>query len=373
MELSLNLYQSMAVAVAVFYIGAFLKSKVQVFRTYCIPSPVIGGILYAIINLILYSTGILVLTIDVSLKDVFMNIFFTSVGFTAGFGMLKKGGKSLVIFLIAVALLICVQDVVGALLCSVFGLDPLLGLALGSMPLTGGHGTSTAFAPILVEEYGISNALTVAVAAATYGLVAGNIIGNPLARRRIRKLGLSSADASSVNQEALLELKKNTEGGARLDVGRGTLALALLFVATGIGTLFSMLFELTKPGVLENVIIKAQHNCMSDQRVYSGKFIPIVHEYVLLVRKDAPLAVPLLMTYRVQSDIRDMPGPTWRDIVASVLETCRGSASLEEIYRQVEPHKRAQSQQWWKEKVRQTLQINPETFEHMGRGVWRLI
>lgn len=139
------------------------------------------------------------------------------------------------------------------------------------------------------------------------------------------------------------------------------------------GRLFSTLFELTKPGVLENVIIKAQHNCMSDQRVYSGKFIPIVHEYVLLVRKDAPLAVPLLMTYRVQSDIRDMPGPTWRDIVASVLETCRGSASLEEIYRQVEPHKRAQSQQWWKEKVRQTLQINPETFEHMGRGVWRLI
>ena len=79
---------------------------------------------------------------------------------------------------------------------------------------------------------------------------------------------------------------------------------------------------------------------MSDQRVYSGKFIPIVHEYVLLVRKDAPLAVPLLMTYRVQSDIRDMPGPTWRDIVAGVLEDCRGSASLEDIYRHVETHKR---------------------------------
>lgn len=62
------------------------------------------------------------------------------------------------------------------------------------------------------------------------------------------------------------------------------------------GRLFSMLFELTKPGVLENVIIKTQHNCMSDQRVYSGTFIPIVHEYVLLVRKDAPLAVSLMMT-----------------------------------------------------------------------------
>ena len=139
------------------------------------------------------------------------------------------------------------------------------------------------------------------------------------------------------------------------------------------GKLFSMLFELTKPGVLENVIIKTQHNCVSDKRVYSGSFIPIVHEYVLLVRKDAPLAVPLLMTYRVQGDMRDMPGATWRDIIAGVLESCSGSASLEEIYRLVGTHKRAQNNQWWKEKVRQTLQINPKTFEHTGRGTWRLL
>ena len=139
------------------------------------------------------------------------------------------------------------------------------------------------------------------------------------------------------------------------------------------GRLFSMLFELTKPGVLENVIIKTQHNCMSDQRVYSGRFIPIVHEYVLLLRKDAPLVVPMLMTYRITGDVRDMPGATWRDIIAGVLEECHGRASLEEIYQRVEGHKRAQSQQWWKEKVRQTLQINPQTFEHIGRGMWRLI
>ena len=113
---------------------------------------------------------------------------------------------------------------------------------------------------------------------------------------------------------------------------------------------------------------------MSDQRVYSGKFIPIVHEYVLLVRKDAPLAVPLLMTYRVQSDIRDMPGPTWRDIVASVLETCRGSASLEEIYRQVEPRTNGpRANSGGRRRCGRPCKINPETFEHMGRGVWRLI
>jgi len=242
MQLSLNLYQSMALAVAVFYFGTFLKSKVKIFQTYCIPSPVIGGILFAIVNLALYQSGTLNLEIDTTLQSVFMNVFFTSVGFTAGFGMLKKGGKSLIVFLIAVCMLICIQDIVGAFLCKMFGLDSLLGLALGSMPLTGGHGTSAAFAPLL-EARGITNATTVAVAAATYGLIAGNIIGNPLARRRIEKLHLSSSNAASVSQDAVKELKKNTSVSVELDAERGTLGLALLFVATGLGTLISMLFN----------------------------------------------------------------------------------------------------------------------------------
>lgn len=242
MALSLNLFQSMALAVAVFYFGAFLKSKIQVFRTYCIPSPVIGGILFAVANLALYQSGVLILTIDTSLQSVFMNIFFTSVGFTAGFGMLKKGGKALIIFLMAVGMLICLQNVVAALLCNVFHLEPLLGLALGSMPLTGGHGTSAAFAPKLAE-LGVTNAMTVSVAAATYGLVAGNIIGNPLARRRIETLHLSSKDAAAVSKEAVAELKKNAESAGELNAERGTLALALLFVAAGLGTLISMAFD----------------------------------------------------------------------------------------------------------------------------------
>lgn len=124
MSLSLNLYQSMALAVAIFYFGAFLKSKISVFRTYCIPSPVIGGIIYAIVNLILYQTGVLQLSVDTTLQSVFMNVFFTSVGFTAGFGMLKKGGKSLIVFLVAVCILIGIQDVAGAALCKVFVSSP---------------------------------------------------------------------------------------------------------------------------------------------------------------------------------------------------------------------------------------------------------
>ena len=138
------------------------------------------------------------------------------------------------------------------------------------------------------------------------------------------------------------------------------------------GRLLSMLFELTKPGTLENVVIKTQHNCVSDRRSYSGKFIPIVHEYVLLLRKDMPLTYPLLMTYRLQGDIRDMPGATWRDIIADAMESFHTPVALEQIYEAVGSYKRAQQQQYWKDKVRQTLQYHPNTFYSPSRGIWTL-
>ena len=136
------------------------------------------------------------------------------------------------------------------------------------------------------------------------------------------------------------------------------------------GKLYSMLFELIKPGTIENVIVKLQHNCFSDNTQYSGRFIPILHEYVLLVKKEAPLLYPILLTYNRDGDVRDMPGPTWRDIVAAVLEDLHGEVSLEQIYAKIEKHKRAQTQQYWREKVRQTLGAYPSLFYSPRRGVW---
>ena len=138
------------------------------------------------------------------------------------------------------------------------------------------------------------------------------------------------------------------------------------------GKLYSMIAEIVKPGTLENIIIKAQHNCFSDSVEYSGKFIPILHEYVMIVRKDNPMLIPVIMTKTSEMDIRDMPGATWRDVVAAVLEECSGAVSLKYLYEQIEPHKKAQANKWWKEKIRQTLQCNPEHFNHDGRGLWSL-
>ena len=128
------------------------------------------------------------------------------------------------------------------------------------------------------------------------------------------------------------------------------------------GKLYSMLAEIIKPGTLENIIIKAQHNCFSDNTQYSGSFIPILHEYVMIVRKDTPLLVPVIVAKEIKADIRDMSGATWRDVVAAVLEECTEAVTLTYLYEQIEPHKKAQNNKHWREKIRQTLQINPDHF-----------
>lgn len=138
------------------------------------------------------------------------------------------------------------------------------------------------------------------------------------------------------------------------------------------GKLYSMLAEISKPGTLENIIIKAQHNCFSDHVQYSGRFIPILHEYVMIVRKDTPLQIPVLASRRIASDIRDMQGATWRDVVASVLESCDGAVSLTYLYEQIEPHKKARANQHWREKIRQSLQMHSDYFVHTERGMWML-
>nr|WP_202622575.1 MULTISPECIES: hypothetical protein [unclassified Neglectibacter] len=138
------------------------------------------------------------------------------------------------------------------------------------------------------------------------------------------------------------------------------------------GRLYSMLSEIVKPGTLENIIIKAQHNCFSDKTRYSGSFIPILHEYVMIVRKDNALLCPVLFSEKKQVDIRDIPGATWRDVVAAVLEQCNEAVPLTYIYEQIESHQRAKTHKWWKEKIRQTLQYHPEHFLHVSRGLWSL-
>lgn len=135
------------------------------------------------------------------------------------------------------------------------------------------------------------------------------------------------------------------------------------------GRLYSMYADIVKPG-LESLVIKMQHNCVSDRRTYSGKFVPIVHEYLMICRKEGGLIIPVTVPVKKEYDIRDLHAATWKDVVYSILENNGGKMSLDELYSACGNHKKAEKNPNWKAKIRQTLQIYPSFFRNVERGVW---
>ena len=184
-NIKMDMIQTVGLAVIILILGRLLRKKIKFFETYCIPSPVVGGFLFAIINLILRETNLVIFEFDNTLQSFFMTLFFTSIGFNASWRLLKVGGRKVVIFLIMAVTLVVLQNVVAVGVGYLTGVDPLIALLTGSTAMTGGHGTAAAMAPI-VEELGHTGAKSVAIAAATFGLIAGSSLGGPLANRLIK-------------------------------------------------------------------------------------------------------------------------------------------------------------------------------------------
>lgn len=137
------------------------------------------------------------------------------------------------------------------------------------------------------------------------------------------------------------------------------------------GKLYSMIRELICPGTMENIIIKAQHNCWSDRQSYSGKFVPIIHEYLLVTRKDAGLVIPVSWGQSKEYDIRSFSDQSWRDLVYSVIQENGGRMSLQELYDALKDTAKAKANQHWQEKVRQTVQ-NIKHFVRLERATYAL-
>ena len=233
--IQLDMYQAAAVAALVLLLGRFLVRNLDLLRRYCIPEPVAGGVVFALAHLALRQAGNLEISFDSTLQTFFMVVFFCSVGFTACFRLLKKGGLQVLLFL-GIAVMMCVlQNGLGAFIASAFGLDPRLGLATGSIPMVGGHGTAASFGPLL-EKAGVSGASAVAIASATFGLVAGCVIGGPTAVSRIRQKNLHSFETATGSNEVVVD--KNEVTGA-IDSGRFLNAALCLALAIGAGTVVS--------------------------------------------------------------------------------------------------------------------------------------
>ena len=266
MEIQIDMYQTLALSVVVLMLGQFLKQKINFLEKFCIPSPVVGGLIFSVLTCILYSTGVVEFTFDDTLREVCMVFFFTSVGFQANLKVLKSGGKALAIFLGLVIALIFMQNLLAVGVSHLIGLDSLVGLCTGSIPMVGGHGTAGAFGPVL-EDFNVQGATTICTAAAIFGLVAGSLIGGPIGKRLIEKKHLLDTIVTE-DDSLLVEEEKKHERHSNMYAA----AVFQLILAVGLGTIISEL--LTKTGLTFPIYIGAMIVAAIVRNIgeYSGKF-----------------------------------------------------------------------------------------------------
>ncbi|MBC2850211.1 sodium/glutamate symporter [Cetobacterium sp. 8H] len=232
MTIELSTIQTIAMSVVVLYIGKVLNKNFKFLRENCIPESVTGGTAFSIITFIGYKTGMFNFIFEDSLRNLFMIAFFTTVGYSASLKLLKKAGMPVFMFLLASVGLAISQNVVGVGLAQILNLNPLIGLATGSMSTTGGPGTAGAFAPIL-ESYGAEGATVVAMATATYALIMGSLIAGPLANRLIKKHNL----LDKRDEKSLYE--SDDDKKQPLDPKNVSTASFQIIIAMGIGSLIS--------------------------------------------------------------------------------------------------------------------------------------
>ena len=265
LNIKMDMIQTVGLAVIILILGRLLRKKVKFFETYCIPSPVVGGFLFAIINLILRETNLVIFEFDNTLQSFFMTLFFTSIGFNASWRLLKVGGRKVVMFLIMAVTLVVLQNVVAVGVGYLTGVDPLVALLTGSTAMTGGHGTAAAMAPI-VEELGHTGAKSVAIAAATFGLIAGSSLGGPLANRLIKGKKLEVVAEKVENEKVRNDEFLFNNDVRKLDGENFAKAFFLILLSMFIGSYVSTFLNqfLNFPNYIGPMIVAAVLRNISD-------------------------------------------------------------------------------------------------------------
>ena len=256
-SIELDMIQTAGIGALALNVGMILTRRVAFLQKFCVPSPVSGGIIFSLATLLLYSCGGIEVSFDGTLKDVFMLAFFTSVGFQSDLKVIKQGGRLLVIMLTLLVVIIAMQNLMPMGITRFMGVDPLIGMAAGSIPMTGGHGTAGGFTSVL-EGMGLNGAGTIGMASATFGLIAGSMLGGPLAEKIIRtKLtheqmqpqdeeidpamaGIESDEASPAGREKRVSTNEQ-------EFQQYAKASYCILLVMGAGTLMSWL--LTKTGI----------------------------------------------------------------------------------------------------------------------------
>ena len=242
----LDMVQTLALASVVLFAGYGIRRRVGVLDRYNIPAPVVGGFIFAGVALALRLAGVLEFEFDATLQTPLMIGFFTTIGLGASLGLLKVGGPQVIVFWILASTVAVLQNGLGLGLATLMGIEPLLGLLAGSISMTGGHGTGAAFGKEIETLYGFQGAQTLALAAATFGLVSGGLIGGPIATTLVKRRGLEPAapgpppsdlkSAAADSLDAEIDTEPVGEAGTAYTLLK---TITIVLVAMWVGSLLS--------------------------------------------------------------------------------------------------------------------------------------
>jgi len=185
--------------IVVLFVGKRLNETIGFLRTFSIPEPVTGGLLFSILITLVYLVSGVEIQFNLAARDVLLVYFFTTIGINSSLKDLLSGGKPLVILLTITIAYMIIQNLTGIFIASLYGLPAPVGVVGGSVSLIGGHGTAIAWAPKIAENYGVSNAMEMGIASATFGLILASIMGGPIARFLITRHNLTPASTEELD------------------------------------------------------------------------------------------------------------------------------------------------------------------------------
>ncbi len=265
--LKLDMIQTLALAAVILFVGYGIRRRVGVLDRYNIPAPVVGGFLFATVATVLRLQGVVAVDFDTTLQVPLMIAFFTTIGLGASLALLKIGGPQVLLFWGLASLLAVLQDGMGVLIAKALGVSPFLGLIAGSITMTGGHGTGAAFGKLLQDQYAFPGGVTLAMAAATFGLVSGGLIGGPVATRLMRRHSPphapapgSAAATAAAAEAASLDAEIDTEPAGEAPTAYTLLkVMTVVLVAMWAGSLLSQRLGqyVTLPAYIWAMIIAA--------------------------------------------------------------------------------------------------------------------
>ena len=188
--INLDLFETVALAVVVLFLGMFLKKRIVFLEEYCIPSPVIGGLVIALVNYIFYLCGY-VFASNKTIEDLCMVVFFTTIGLQVDLRILRKSFLTMIILVVCVFVLIILQNLVALGTAFVFRGDMLNALTAGSISMMGGDGVAEIVGPVL-EDFRLENGQNLTYGMCTLGFITSALIGGPLGRYLIKKYNLKA-------------------------------------------------------------------------------------------------------------------------------------------------------------------------------------